>query len=98
METAVFRAPCATLPTALYLCPVALNSLMRGSCQVSAEVLSGRVSRIRRFGMVFGTIAFMTRNSARAALNRTRIYYATVSDSLSEDQGVSRSRCQIRCV
>ncbi len=30
-------------------------------------------------------------------LNRTRIYDATVSESLSEDQGVSRSRCQIRC-
>jgi hypothetical protein len=30
-------------------------------------------------------------------LNRTQIYDTTVSESLREDQGFSRSRCQIRC-
>jgi hypothetical protein len=30
-------------------------------------------------------------------LNRTRIHDATVSESLLESQGVSRSRCQIGC-
>lgn len=36
----------ATLTTALYLCSVALNSLMRGSYQESAEVYPGGVTRL----------------------------------------------------
>src|SRR2546427_1060290 len=35
-----FATLCATLPTALYRCSVAPSSLLRGSCQESAEVLT----------------------------------------------------------
>jgi hypothetical protein len=66
---------------------------------VLAQVIGARAgNRTLNLGIKsLPTVRLSEDQGGSARLIRTRIYDATVSESLLECQGVSRSRCQIRC-